>query len=225
MLGRHGPQLGEEIMRTNSWTGRARFGVTTLFAAVALTGCGQSSTPAADAPQPPQVMKDTFAGCTWQKVESKTLSIWSYSCPPAHGDTRLVADDALPGFKFPDGRIAIRTFEKQADAPVEAILGQVRGASPGPHSDTCVLAPMKRDPQSEPPVYLFLPTGAAKTEWEAWEASTDRSGDVQPPCGAMGPAENGDRYFQAMADHPQTVVFVEAGSEIQIFDISTLKHR
>jgi hypothetical protein len=200
---------------------------TVVLAAIMLSGCGPSPSKAPEtaAPQPSQVMKDTFVGCTWQKVESATLSIWSYTCPPDHGNTRLVADDALPGFKFPDGSIAIRAFEKPAGAPVDAILDQIRAASPGPHSDTCVLTPIHREEQSGPLLFMFTPTGAAKTEWDAWEASADHAGDVKPPCGIMGPAMDGDRYFQALPDHPQTVVFVELGSEIQIFDVTTLRHR
>ena len=73
--------------------------------------------------------------------------------------------------------------------------------------------------QGGPQLFVFTPTGTAKSEWDA------QAEDLEPPCGVMGPADSGDRYFQALPDHPETVVFVELGSEIQIFDVNTLRNR
>jgi hypothetical protein len=39
----------------------------------------------------------------------------------------------------------------------------------------------------------------------------------------MGVGFVGDRVFQVMADDPTKVVYIDYGSEIQIFDTATLK--
>jgi hypothetical protein len=179
---------------------------------------------AAHAPRPSQTMRDTFTGCTWGEVKGAKLSVWSYACDAQHGNTWLVADDVLPGFKFPDGRVAIVAFTKPANAPMGAILRQVRAASPGPSSSTCVLTRLAGDHGGRE-VYEFVPTGAAKAQFDAWQAGANSSGDFQPPCGFMGPGQSGDRYFVALPSDPRTVVFVNAGSEIQIFDQDTIRRR
>jgi hypothetical protein len=193
-----------------------------ILALILATSCGAGA--AAEAPQPPDVMRDTFTGCTWGMVESATLSVWSYACDAQHGNTRLLADNTLPGFRFPGGRIAIVAFTKPATAPVEAIVNKVRAASPGPNSDTCTLAPIPGDHGGRQ-IYAFAPTGDAKRRWDASQTNADQSGGAQPPCGFMGPGQVGDRYFEALPGDPRTVVFIEAGSELQIFDADTLRRR
>jgi len=199
--------------------------------------CDQAANPAGGATtaerQPPDVMRDTFVGCTWGKVEGAHLEIWAYSCGPEHGNVRIVADDTLPGFVAesagpddPDRGIVVQAFAKAADAPIDAILDTVRAASPGPHSDTCVFAPAPAlDAEYGAGHFTFEPTGAAKTAWDASEAG-EGVGEP-PPCGKMGQPSwyGGDRYFQVLPNDPQTVVFVELGSEIQPYDVNTLAVR
>ncbi len=183
--------------------------------------------------QPSDDMRDTFVGCTWGKVEGAHLEIWAYSCGPEHGNFRIVADDTLPGFveesAGPDGAgrsIVVQAFAKAADAPIDAVLGAVRAASPGPHSDTCVLAPaLALDADYGAGHFIFEPTGAAKTAWEAFVSNPNSDEATEPPCGKLGPAMEGDRYFQVLPNDPQTVVFVELGSEIQPYDANTLAAR
>ena len=201
---------------------RIRFSVLALILVTAF-GTGESAA-MSRAPTPPQVMRDTFVGCTWGKVQGATLSVWSYACDAQHGDTRLVADDSLPGFRFPGGKVAIAAFSKPAGAPIKAILTQVRAASPGPHSDTCALVPIPGDHGGRQ-AYDLAPTGAAKAQWDAFETDPNPTSTVEPPCGFMGPGMVGDRYFETLRGHPEIVVFIEAGSELQIFDADTLKPR
>jgi hypothetical protein len=221
---------GETLTTTTHYSSTfiCRLGLVMAITATMFGECGRSSAAPQAAgtapPKPSQVMRDTFVGCKWGKVEGATLSVWSYACDSQHGNARLIADDTLPGFKFLDGSIAVRAFEKPTAAPIDAILPRVRIASPGAHSDTCVLAPIPGNHGGRL-LYAFVPTGRAKVEWDASQANPDQAGSVEPPCGIMGPAENGDRYFEALTYHPETVVFVEEGSEIQIFDANTLKHR
>jgi hypothetical protein len=102
---------------------RTGFGILALILATAL-GTGEAAA-LSHAPTPPRVMRETFIGCTWGKVEGATLSVWSYACDAQHGDTRLIADDALPGFRFPGGKVAIVAFNKPAEAPIAAVLNKV----------------------------------------------------------------------------------------------------
>lgn len=203
-------------------------------AALSLSACQAANepasapptTPAAD-PQPSETMAQTFQGCTWGQVTGGGLSVWSYDCPAASGDFRLVYDAALPGFVMTGnaaGEIwrnpAIVIFKKAADAPIDAILSEVRAKSPGPHSDTCVLATV---PSPEGDVAGFEPTGAIKAQWDAFASGAADAEPMEPPCGEMGPQMSGDRGFRVLADDPTTVVFVEYGSEIQPFDPASIR--
>ena len=62
---------------------------------------------------------------------------------------------------------------------------------------------------------LRLPIAAQRT----WDAGPMVEQDA---CGRLGVAMVGDRYFEVAPGHPDQVVFVDAGSEIQIFDPQTL---
>lgn len=195
-----------------------------------LAGCDSAQTaPAQPAAAPVDAVPteaaiQTFAGCQWGKVSGSGLSIWSYACGPDKGSQSLVADDEVGGFAIiTDGlepSVVVRTFAKPADAAIDAALPAIRAASPGTHTATCVLTPMTIEGRE--PVYLLSPTGAAKTQWDAVEAGTATTGDTDPPCGDLGVGFSGDRYFQVLKGDPAKVVYVDAGSEIQIFDPSTI---
>ncbi|MDZ4776894.1 MAG: hypothetical protein SGJ23_08930 [Alphaproteobacteria bacterium] len=194
-----------------------------------LIGCGPGDTRKVEpavvhAPEPVQVMRDTFASCTWGEVKGAVASIWSYACGPGYGNVHLAADDALPGFVIestdpaaPGRRIALRLFDKPAEAPIESILTAVRAASPGAGTAACVLAPRVAE-EGMPPSYVFTPEGAAKVAYDAALAGDEIP---EPPCGDLGVSHVGDRSFRVIAQ--DKVAFIDFGSEIQIFDASTLK--
>ena len=191
-----------------------------LTAAVTLGGVSLSAAETAAS----QTNPAEFADCTLQEVRSAALSIQSYACPNA----RLVADDKLPGFLLesdgPDGksrRVAIRAFPKFAPESIQSVLPLIRKASPGPHTDTCILKAFRDSRNKAVDAWFVLsPVGAAA---KAWDASERKGGSVKPPCGALGVQSAGDRYFEVMPDDPGTVVFVDKGSEIQIYDPDSLK--
>lgn len=210
-------------------------GMASVIAVIGLTACNQAEAPAASQaaapadPQPVAAMQETFAGCEWGKVTGSGLSVWSYACPPERGDVKLVADDSLPGFAIEgvsDGVTsrspAIVIFKKAADAPTESILAAVRAKSPGPHSATCTLQPIVAE-GVPPGAFTFAPVGEVATQWAAFANGDEGAAPMDAPCGDMGPQMVGDRSFQGVAGDPTTVVFVEAGSEIQIFDASTIR--
>ena len=211
------------------------FGITAASVAlIALTACtpaeDKTAAPApaaqAAAPQPSQTMQETFVNCTWGETTGGGLSVWSYACPQA-GNTHMVYDASLPGFALEgtyDGqtarRPAIVIFKKAAEAPLDSILAEVRARSPGPHSATCILSTI---PTPEGEIAGFEPTGAVKTQWDAFSSGADGAEPMDAPCGSMGPQMSGDRGFRVLADDPTTVVFIEYGSEIQPFDFSTIR--
>ncbi|ESQ87712.1 hypothetical protein ABAC460_18740 [Asticcacaulis sp. AC460] len=199
-----------------------------ILVLAALAGC--SAAPKTEAPKPSQAAAETFTGCEWQEVKGKTLSIWSYACGPSFGGIRLVADDSLPGFSLKmDGESGstviqpvIRTFTKAADAPIESILPQIQTLSPGKDTATCALV-LAQDPTADPSsrkLYELAPTGDAKARWDK---NVGTGEDPTPPCGDLGVAFAGNQVFEVMPDDPTRVVYINYGSEIQIFDTSTLK--
>lgn len=209
------------------------------IAALSLAACQAAEEPAAAPaaaaaeadPQPSQVMQETFgANCTWGKVEGATMSIWSYACP-AYDNARLVADDSLPGFVMAgtqDGventRPVIIAFKKAADAPVESIVAAVRARSPGDHSAECVLTPATY-PGAPAGRYGFEPVGEVKARWDAFSGGAADAEPIDPPCGELGPHMSGDHSFQVMTDDPTTVLYIDFGSEIQLFDVDTLRSK
>ena len=167
-----------------------------------------------------------FSGCKWERVAGARFSISSFACDTEHGGVRLVADNAAPGFWLMerDGskRPAIRLFSKAVKAPISTILPAVRAASVGPQTRTCVLTYSPSDSAAQPGTkrYVLQPHGVAL---KAWEKAQDQGKAVDEPCGPLGVAMVGDRYFEVMPGHPGIVVFANMGSEIQIFDPTTLR--
>lgn len=207
-------------------------GVAAAVAIMGLNACSQTegkteAAPAqAAAPQPSQTMQETFVNCTWGETTGGGLSVWSYACPQS-GNTHMVYDASLPGFALEgtyDGQTgrspAIVIFKKAADAPIDSILAEVRAKSPGPHSATCVLSTIQ-SPEGD--IAGFEPTGAVKTQWDAFSSGAEGAEPMDAPCGDMGPQMSGDRGFRVLADDPTTVVFIEYGSEIQPFDFTTIR--
>ncbi|CAN5321673.1 hypothetical protein BH10PSE2_BH10PSE2_06470 [soil metagenome] len=205
--------------------------------APAQTAPAQTPTQVQTDPVPTQSAVDTFKGCQWGKVEGARMEVWSFKCGPDMGSTALVYDETDgPIFAITsDGgepQMVIKSFTKAADAPIESILAAVRAASPGPHTDTCVLAPWPAAgsaPYANPahPLYIFQPTGAAKVQWDRMDSGHGGAGDegMDAPCGDLGVQMSGDHTFNILPGDPTQVVYVDNGSEIQIFDSTTLKAR
>lgn len=169
---------------------------------------------------------ETFASCKLQTVSSEKLSIEAYACGPDFGNVHLESEASLPGFVIvsdgPDGvsrEVAIRAFAKAAEDPIDAILPAVRAVSPGPHTETCTLQSTPGGEASEQR-FALSPTGAAKT---AWDKGVEAGEPIDPPCGPLGVQFTGDLYFAPVANDAATVVFINGGSEIQIFKPHTLK--
>ena len=181
--------------------------------------------PAAVAPIPGEMMTQTFANCTWGEVKSSVLSIWAFSCGPDYGGAHVVPSGS--GFDIEttsaeglERRSIVKVFTKAPDAPLDSVLPAVRAASPGPATETCAFAPSTSYDNAGKPRFVLEPTGPAKVAWDA-SVQGDAPGDA--PCGDLGVSIVDDRYFEVAHDSPVTVVFVDLGSEIQIFDAQTLK--
>jgi hypothetical protein len=153
--------------------------------------------------------------------------MWSFSCPPEAGGVHLVADDALPGFALestdparPGRTVVVRLFDKPADAPISAILDAARALSPGLNTPTCALEPASGVDHEGKPHHVLAPTGEARA---AFEAAVAGDAVPDPPCGPLGISAMGDRYFTVAPGRPDKVMFVDRGSEIQVFDETTLR--
>jgi hypothetical protein len=163
-----------------------------------------------------------FKGCKLGDVTGAGMTIRSYACGKKLMNAHLEVDEALPGFDYVDSSgkgMRIRAFKKEPGAPIDAVLTAVRAASPGVYSGECVFEPLEIEDYGRP-TFVLTPAGKGKT---AWDEAQDDTSDMEPPCGTLGVHFEGDRYFQELSGDPSTVVFINAGSEIQIYDPRTLK--
>lgn len=188
--------------------------------ALSLSACGQK--PAE--PQPTEAAKQTFTGCEWQAVRGQQFVMHAFACPNTH----MVADETLPGFGVvesgPDDlsyfRPVIRAFTKPPQAAIESVLPQIRKLTP--QAAACVLTPAQ-DPTAENTtraLFELTPTGEALKAWQ----KTVKTGEGEAmPCGPMGVGMAGSRVFEVLPKDPAYVVYIDYGSEIQIFDTTTLR--
>lgn len=190
---------------------------TGLLALFVLSACAKGEKAAVGPPRPAGT---EFAACDWKEVRGTRLSIWSFACGPKAGNAHLEANDALPGFDLVSGadrHTVIQVFGKPPGSPIDSALPSIRKASPGYGTASCALVPATGDEFKGK--YRLEPTGRSKIMWDEVEKKGE-GGD--PPCGPMGVSFVGDRYFWVLADHPETVVYADMGSEIQIFHPETL---
>ena len=196
----------------------------TAFAVLALAACAPPQPPAAIEPTPDASRAETFSNCVWGEVQSAGVSVWSFACP----SDRLVADPALPGFvrevDSPEGVMrtpVIVLFTKAQTDPLNAVLPAVRSDSPGAATATCEFEEMA-DWVGH---YQFMPTGEALAAYDALIGGSG-SEAAEPdymPCGVWGPSENGQRVFTIVRGAEDRVAAIDLGSEITIFDPSTLR--
>jgi hypothetical protein len=178
-------------------------------------------------PNPPT--RAVFDGCAWEHVEGAGVRLWSQACHEEGSFQRLIADESAPILwreAVLDGQVmrsvAVQVFSKDKAAPLDSILASVFAAAPAPAGATCAFgAAAASDAQSaNVKRYALVPVGETRTAYER----TIASGEVAaPPCGAMGPTEAGERYFEVHDAHPDKVVFVELGSDLPIFEYNTLE--
>jgi hypothetical protein len=192
------------------------------IAAVLLANCSPPSPQATqvEQPQPSAAMRETFRDCTWGDVRGAEASIWSFSCP----QDRLAYDSAIPGFAReiigPEGggrAPVIRLFDIAEGAAIETILPAIRAASPADGIESCTLAP---EP-NHAGWFVLMPTGALLDAYNQFR--TGAADGPSLPCGILGPSEAGERVFFMLPGAADKVAFVELGSEIQPFDVSTLR--
>lgn len=173
--------------------------------------------------RPAKAAVETFAGCRWGKVVGRSYSIGSFACGKGHGDQRLVRADDVDGFAIVpttparDRQIVLRTFRRARGAPVAAILPAVLKVT-GRAQSSCRLVE-HRIYGDWGTVWLLEPTGAQKRAY-------DRASEKEPqdnPCGALGIGPAGDRFFRVLPADPTRIIYADMGSEIQIFDLDTLR--
>jgi len=186
-----------------------------------VAGLGLAATPTLAAPKSVLQSASEFAACKWTTARAGPMSLSGFDCKHEATETRLVGDAGLPGFwletRGQDGverRLALRTFVKPAKAGLTSILPEVKKASPGSATASCVFVVHPARPYPGARAYALEPTGEAGKAFQA--------GDVDEPCGELGVGQVGDRYFYVAKGRPDTVVMVDMGSEIQPFDPATL---
>jgi hypothetical protein len=183
---------------------------------------GKKAAPApAAAPTPPAALAETFKECTWGEVKGATASLWAFSCP----EDKVAFNAALPGFErqitgaTPSTYPIVRLFTKAADAPLDAALPAIRAASRG--AETCVLEPIPEMAGQ----FQLMPAGPARKRYADLVAGTLKNPTDADylPCGPLGPSEAGMRIISAVAGSSTLVAVSETGSDVPLYDLSTLK--
>jgi len=193
---------------------------------LAATACAGSQPPTSVDPTPDPARAETFSDCDWGEVQFGGVSVWSFACPK----DRLVADPTLPGFVrevHTAGGVqraaVIVLFRKGETDPLNAVLPQVRAASPGAATQTFAFEEIA-DWVGH---YHFMPTGAAREAYDALIAPGGGESEAEEPdympCGTWGPSENGSRVFTVVRGNENWVAGIDLGSEITLFDPETLR--
>jgi hypothetical protein len=125
----------------------------------------------------------------------------------------------------PDGVMrapVIVLFTKAETEPLNAVLPAVRAASPGAATATCEF----EETADLVGHYQFMPTGEARAAYDALIGGGGAPEAAEPdymPCGVWGPSESGQRVFIVVRGAEDRVAAINLGSDITIFDASTLR--
>ena len=199
-------------------TGHRRAGVLVLAIVwLALAGC----TPVPKAP----VRDGSVDPCTWQTLESGPFSLRAQTCRHATGVWQVRAEPELPGFGLwhDDQRVTtvVQWFAKPADAPVDAILPELRARGLIPNDEQCVFRPAARPGPRTHAYHDIRPIGARLAALEATPA--DQIPD--PPCGEAGWSTHGVRYFMTDIRTPEWVLYVNEGQDGTLIDARSITPR
>jgi hypothetical protein len=174
--------------------------------------------------EPPKPMGSTDAErCGWEWKAGGGIGVWAERCDLDTGLWQLRYDEALPGFALTvdggDVAVVLQTFAKPAEAPVSAILPDLRRRGYIPDDEECVFAPAAIRPAARTIAFFDIqPTGARKAAFEA----TPVDEVPEPPCGDYGWSTHGIRYFMTDTRFPDRVIYVDIGEDGMMFDPETV---
>lgn len=200
-----------------------------LMAALAACGPGattkteKSADVAATAPGPAPA-RAPFDGCSWEYLSGGGIGLWSQKC----SNNRVVVDAARQAAFMEltvDGQTSRGEIARVFAIPeggLPALAQTLVREGAGPTGSQCTLEAVAATTDIPQGVarYTLVPTGQTKTAWDRAVASD--TAPETPPCGAYGVAIVGDRYIEVQAAHPDRALFVELGSEMSIYEPSTI---
>ena len=180
--------------------------------------------PAAALAQPPMPTQSSVPGeCAWQWMTGAGLGIWAERCDLVTGVWTPRFDETLPGFVLTvdgnDETVILQAFEKPADAPVSAILPELRQRGYIPDDDDCVFEAAALRPA--PRTIAFYEIRATGARQEAF-AATPPDEVPEPPCGDYGWGTHGVRYFMTDIRFPERVLYVNTGQDGTMFDATSI---
>lgn len=175
--------------------------------------------------QPPKPSTGTDpAKCVWEWKTGGGIGIWAERCTFATGVWEPVFKADLPGFILTvdggDETTILQLFKKPADAPISAILPELRKRGYIPDDDECVFEPAAdiRPLPKTRALFEIMPTGSRLAAFDATPADEV----PEPPCGEYGWSTHGVRYFMTDITHPDTVVYLNIGQDGTMFDDGTV---
>jgi hypothetical protein len=199
-------------------TGHRRPGLLIVAAVLlAVAGCATApNAPSSDSGAEP---------CEWRTLESGPFSLRAQTCRHANGVWQVRAEPELPGFGLwhDDQRVTtvVQWFAKAADAPVDAILPELRARGLIPNDEQCVLRPAPRPGPRTHAYHDIRPIGARLAALQATPA--DEIPD--PPCGEAGWSTHGVRYFMTDMRTPEWVLYVNEGQDGTLIDARSVAPR
>jgi hypothetical protein len=181
-----------------------------------------ASTPALAEPPKPTHSTDP-ARCQWRWQEGAGLGVWTERCAFDTGVWEPKFDASLPGFVITvEGETVdtiLHVFSKPADAPVAAILPELKTRRLIPDDDDCVFEPAAIRPAPRTLAFFHIvPRGKRKQAFDA----TPKDEVPEPPCGDYGWSTHGTRYFLTDIAHPGRVLYVNIGQDGMMFDEKTV---
>jgi hypothetical protein len=180
--------------------------------------------PAAALAQPPKPAESSVPGqCEWQWMNGAGVGIWAERCDLATGVWTPRFDAALPGFVLTldgnDETVILQVFDKPAEAPIDAILPELRQRGYIPDDDDCVFEAAAIRPAPRTIAFHEIrATGARQAAFEATPADEV----PEPPCGDYGWGTHGTRYFMTDLRFPERVVYVNIGQDGTMFDDTSI---
>lgn len=176
-------------------------------------------------PKAPAQDASTEDACQWRTLEAGPFSVQAQTCRHATGVWQVRAEPELPGFGLwhDDGRVTtvVQWFAKPADAPVAAILPELRAKGLIPNDEQCVFRPATRPGPRTHAYYDIRPIGTRLAALEA--TPSDQIPD--PPCGEFGWSTHGVRYFVTDIRTPEWVVYVNEGQDGTLIDARSITPR
>ena len=173
------------------------------------------SVPALAGERPPQPAAQTDSACQWAWKSGGGVGLWTETCALETGVWTVDWNERETRFDLKlNGDMmttVVQVFRKPADAPISAILPELKKRGSVPDTAECIFKPAEGASADKAgrALYEIRPTGARLAALEA----TPGDEVPEPPCGEYGWSTHGVRTFRLDPKHPGFVLYVNEGQD------------